>query len=111
MQWLRPAFALCRTGATLRPVERIGIRELRNNTSRVVRKAMGGERVVITIDGVPAAQLGPLNDGTGSAAVEDLIGAGLLRAPRASAPAPAPRPVPAPPGRSTTEILREQRDR
>jgi len=72
---------------------------------------MAGERLVVTIDGVPAAQLGPLNDGGGVAAVEDLLAAGLLRPPRATSPAPPPRPVTAPPGRTTTEILREQRDR
>lgn len=72
---------------------------------------MAGERLVVTIDGVPAAQLGPLNDGSGAAAVEDLLAAGLLRSPRARGAAPPPRPVQAPPGRTTTEILREQRDR
>lgn len=92
-------------------MHRIGIRELRNGTSRVVRRAMGGERIVITIDGVPAAQLGPLNDGTAAASVEDLVSAGLLRTPQAtSAPRPA-APIPAPPGQTSTDILREHRDR
>ncbi len=92
-------------------MHRIGIRELRNATSHAVRRAMGGERIVITIDGVPAAQLGPLNDGTIAASVEDLVSAGLLRAPQAtSTPRPA-APVPAPPGPTSTEILREHRDR
>ena len=72
---------------------------------------MGGERIVITIDGVPAAQLGPLNDGTVTASVEDLVSAGLLRAPQAtSTPRPA-APISAPPGPTSTEILREHRDR
>ncbi len=92
-------------------MERIGIRDLRNNASGAVRRAMAGERLVITIDGVPSAQLGPLNDGGGAAAVEDLLAAGLLRPPRASSAAPPPRPVKGPPGRTTTEILREQRER
>jgi antitoxin (DNA-binding transcriptional repressor) of toxin-antitoxin stability system len=71
---------------------------------------MGGERIVITIDGVPAAQLGPLNDGTVTASVEDLVSAGLLRAPQAtSTPRPA-APISAPPGPTSTEILREHRD-
>jgi prevent-host-death family protein len=92
-------------------VRRIGIRELRNDTSRVVRRAMRGERIVVTIDGVPAAQLGPLNDGTTSASIDDLVSAGRLRAPRAaSSPRPA-APLAAPSGRPTTEILREHRDR
>lgn len=94
-----------------RLVDRIGIRELRNHTSRAVRRVMAGERLVITIDGIPAAQLGPLNDGTGGAALDDLVAAGLLRAPRTTAPPPPPQPVPAPPGPTTTEILREHRER
>jgi len=95
----------------LETVQRIGIRELRNATSRVVRRAMGGERIVITIDGMPAAQLGPLNDGTVAASVEDLVSAGLVQAPRAtSSPRPA-APVRAPAGPTSTDILREHRDR
>ncbi len=92
-------------------MQRIGIRELRNATSRVVRRAMGGERIVITIDGVPAAQLGPLNDGTATAAVEDLITAGLLRAPQAVTSSSPAAPIPAPPGPTSTDILRGHRDR
>lgn len=92
-------------------MERIGIRELRNNTTRAVRRAMGGERIVITIDGVPAAQLGPLNDGTAAATVDDLVAAGLLRPPQTTSPPPSPQPVAPPAGRSTTRILREHRGR
>jgi len=72
---------------------------------------MGGERIVITVDGVPAAQLGPLNDGTAAASVDDLVSAGLLRGPQARSASPPAAPIPAPPGRSSTEVLREQRDR
>lgn len=92
-------------------MDRIGIRELRNNVSRIVRRAAAGERLVITVDGVPAAQLGPLNAGLGEATVEDLIAAGLVEGPRAPAPASTPRPLPAPSGRSSLDVLREHRDR
>lgn len=92
-------------------MERIGVRELRNQASRVVRRASSGERMVITVDGVPAAQIGPLNDGGPSRTLDDLIAAGLVLPSRAKAgPGPA-RPVRAPGGRTTTEILREHRDR
>ncbi|MDQ3554229.1 MAG: type II toxin-antitoxin system prevent-host-death family antitoxin [Chloroflexota bacterium] len=40
-------------------MERVGIRQLRNYASRVVRRAQAGQRIVITVDGVPAAQIGP----------------------------------------------------
>ncbi len=39
---------------------RIPQRELRNNVSEVLRRAEGGERLTITVDGRPVAQLGPL---------------------------------------------------
>jgi prevent-host-death family protein len=92
-------------------MERIGIRELRNNASRVVRRAMSGERIVITVDGLPAAQLGPLNDGGSPAGLDDLVAAGLVRPPRATADPPPPGPVKSPPGPTTSEILDEQRSR
>lgn len=72
---------------------------------------MGGERIVITVDGVPAAQLGPLNDGTAAASVDDLVAAGLLRGPQATGAPRTAAPVPAPPGPTSTEVLREHRDR
>src|SRR4051812_41254780 len=40
-------------------VLRIAIRELRNDVASVVRRAGAGERIVITVDGRPGAQLGP----------------------------------------------------
>ncbi|HEX6416945.1 MAG TPA: type II toxin-antitoxin system prevent-host-death family antitoxin [Acidimicrobiales bacterium] len=71
-------------------MERVGIRELRNNVAAVVRRAAGGERVVVTVDGVPAAQIGPLEPPAG-ATLDDLIAAGLARPPgRRDRPPPAP---------------------
>ena len=61
-------------------MERVGIRELRNNVAAVVRRAAGGERVVVTVDGVPVAQLGPL-EGASALTVDDLVAAGLARPP------------------------------
>ena len=46
-------------------MDRLGIRELRNQTASAVRRAGGGERIVITVDGRPVAQLGPLEPGAG----------------------------------------------
>ena len=93
------------------PMERIGIRELRNQASRVVRRARSGERMVITVDGVPSAQIGPLNDGMPDRTLDDLIAAGLVLPARAKAPPRPAQPVRAPAGRTTTEVLREDRDR
>ena len=52
------------TGATVAGVDRLGVRELRNQTAATVRRAGGGERILITVDGRPVAQLGPIDPGT-----------------------------------------------
>jgi prevent-host-death family protein len=76
-------------------MDRVGIRELRNNVAAVVRRAAAGERVVVTVDGVPAAQLGPLHPGD-SLTVDDLIAAGLATTPGRRDRPPAPEPEDAP---------------
>jgi len=92
-------------------MERIGIRELRNNAARAVRRAMGGERIVITVNGTPTAQLGPLTTDTGGASLDDLVAAGRLERPRTQTPPRRPRPMRAPSPRSSGEVLDEQRGR
>lgn len=62
-------------------MEEIGARELRANLAAALRQAGAGERVVITIDGRPVAQLGPL-DPVGAASLADLASAGLVDPPR-----------------------------
>jgi len=70
-------------------MERVGIRELRNHVAAVVRRAAAGERIVVTVDGVPAAQIGPL-DAPAAVTLDDLIAAGLARPPgRRDRPPPA----------------------
>ncbi len=75
----------------------IGVRELRNNVSAVLRRAETGERVVVTVDGHPVAQLGPITPDTAGVTLWDLAAAGLVEPPRRhDRPAdPAPLPVPA----------------
>ena len=58
--------------------DRLGIRELRTNLTSLVRRAGGGERVVITIAGRPVAQLGPVEPATAQPTIDDLIARGLL---------------------------------
>jgi prevent-host-death family protein len=94
-----------------RAVDRIGIRELRNYASRVVRRAQAGERIVITVDGVPAAQIVPLTETTRGQTLDDLIAAGLVWPRRTAAPAQPASPVRVAGRRTTTEILRRHRNR
>jgi prevent-host-death family protein len=42
----------------------VGLREVRQNASDLVRRAQGGERVTITVAGRPAAVLGPVSPRT-----------------------------------------------
>ncbi len=72
---------------------------------------MAGEQIVITVNGVPAARLGPLNAGAGEATVDDLVAAGLLRRPRTSSAPPPASPVCVSGGMTTAQILREHRSR
>ncbi len=62
-------------------MERLGVRELRNQTAAAVRRAGSGERIVITVDGRPVAQLGPLDPVGGELTLEDLAARGLLSLP------------------------------
>lgn len=67
------------------PVERIGVRDLRNSVAAVLRRAAGGERIVVTVDGVPTAQLGPLEPAA-TTTIDDLVATGLVAPPRRARP-------------------------
>ena len=88
-------------------MERVGIRELRNNVAAVVRRAGAGERIVVTVDGVPVAQIGPL-DAAAAVTVDDLVAAGLARPPgrrdRPAAPEAEDAPVDVRPGSVLDEL-------
>jgi prevent-host-death family protein len=90
-------------------VPRVGIRELRNSVAGVVRRAANGERVVITVDGVPTALLGPLTPDAGGVTLDDLIAAGLVLPPgRLDHPEP-PEPVSLPIDTRSVRVLGELR--
>ena len=40
----------------------IGIRQLQQNAGDLVRRAEAGERLLVTVEGTPAAVLGPIKD-------------------------------------------------
>ena len=88
--------------------DRVGIRELRNQVAAVVRRAAGGERVVVTVDGVPVAQLGPLSP-VGGLTLDDVVAAGLARPPRRPDRPPAPVPADVPVDARPSAVLDELR--
>lgn len=92
-------------------MERIAVRELRNQVSRVVRRARAGERMLITVDGVPVAEIGPVRATDRGTSLPELIATGAVTGPRSRTAARPPRPVPAPSGRSSSNILSDLRDR
>ena len=92
-------------------MERIAVRELRNRASQVVRRARAGERMIVTVDGVPMAEIGPIRSAERASSLEELIATGaIVSARRRPATRPA-RPVPAPSGQTSSSVLRELRDR
>lgn len=70
----------------------IGTRALRANLAAALRQAAAGERVIITVDGQPVAQLGPIEP-AGAPTLADLAAAGLAEPPRRPDRPPAPDAV------------------
>ena len=88
------------------------MRELRNYASRVVARARAGERIVITVDGVPAAEIGPIAGPSHDRTLEELIAAGLVIPARERNDPPAKaHPVRLPGRRMGSEVVIEERDR
>lgn len=76
-------------------LDRVGIRELRNSVSGLVKRAAGGERIVVTVDGRPMAQLGPLGSSDG-ATLDDMAAAGLIDPPNQPGQTDLPPPLSVP---------------
>jgi antitoxin (DNA-binding transcriptional repressor) of toxin-antitoxin stability system len=89
--------------------DRLGIRELRGDLAAAVRRAGGGERVVITVDGAPIAELGPVDSGVEAVTLGGLVARGLITPPRRTDRPPLPEPVPAWLGARVDRLLREVR--
>ena len=86
----------------------IGIRELRAELARHVRRAAAGERTVIAIAGRPAAALVPLTEMTSG--LEPLLASGAVVAPRRTDHAGHTRaPIPVWSGARLDRLLRELR--
>lgn len=93
-------------------MERIGIRELRNYASRVVARARAGERILITVEGVPAAEIGPISGPPRERTLEELAAAGLVVPARETNDPPAKaHPVKLPGRRLASDVVSDGRDR
>ena len=87
----------------------MNVRTLRGELASALRRAEGGERIVVTVGGRPVAQLGPVEPPTAGPTIDDLVARGLLvRARRDDRPAPA-LTVPLWAGARLDRLLREVR--
>jgi prevent-host-death family protein len=92
-------------------VQRIPVRELRNQASQVVRRARAGERLIITVDGIAAAEIGPVSVAGQAPSLQELIATGAVVAARVRTPPPPPTPRRVRPGMSSAEVLHQLRER
>jgi prevent-host-death family protein len=68
----------------------IGIRELRANAADAVSRAHNGERIIITVNGRPTAQLGPIAPLDSAPSLADLAAQGLVVLPHRPDRPPSP---------------------
>ena len=87
-------------------MERIGIRELRQNASKWIGRAHAGERIEVTRRGEVMAVLGPPTDGD---ALARLRQAGRLKQARVAAPLPAPMRTRGPASAALAQMRAEER--
>ena len=89
----------------------VGVRQLRNQVAKVIRRAATGERVIITVDGSPVAQLGPLSPDHTGVTLWDLAMAGLVEPPRRHDHPPSPAPIAVPTELSADRLMIATRGR
>ena len=97
--------------AEIGPLSPIGVRELRNQVAAAIRRAGAGERLVVTVDGVPMAQLGPLAPDHTGVTLWDLAAGGLIEPPHQRQRPPNPAPIPVPADVSADRLLDAARGR
>lgn len=90
---------------------RLGVRELRSTVAQTIRRAGRGERFVITVDGIPVAELGPLAPSAEGPDLDDLLAAGLIDPPTSAERPPAPDPFPVPVDLPVAHVLQARRGR
>ena len=77
-------------------MEQVGIRELKQNASAVLRRVTAGESLIVTDRGRPVARLSPIKKG----GLQELIDAGLVTMPTGRL-SDGPDPIPLEAGQMT----------
>ena len=65
-----------------RDMAEMGMRQLRAELAAVLRRAGSGERVTVTVDGRPVAQVVPVSADDHGPSMNDLVARGLVTPPR-----------------------------
>lgn len=60
----------------------VGVRELRQNLSKYLRRVAAGERLEVTERGEPVAVLAPLSESSSATALQRLVASGRARPPQ-----------------------------
>lgn len=89
-------------------MERVGIRELRQNASEYVRRAEAGETIEVTDRGRPVARLAPLRKG--ESILDRLIAEGKVTPATADLESLGPPLPPTPGARPLSEVIDEMRE-
>lgn len=99
---------MARKGPARRP--EVGIRALREQAATFVKRAQSGDSVVITVNGEPVAELGPVGaNGATSTTLSDLVTRGALVAARRKDSYRFPNPIAVHSGARIDQMLREVR--
>ncbi len=99
---------MARKGPARRP--HVGIRALREQAATFVKRAQSGDAVVITVNGEPVAELGPIGKTIESpTTIADLVARGVVIAPRRVKGYRYSDPISVHSGARIDQILREVR--
>ena len=82
----------------------VGIRELRADLSRYLKRVREGEEIVVTDRGMPIARISPTN---GRSRIDELIAAGILTPPINRGPRKVASPIDI--GATISDLVKEQR--
>lgn len=91
-------------------MNRIGIRELRQDLSRHVKNAGRGESVIVTVDGEAKARLVPFAESEPEVTMDELVARGRVIPARRRGQEPPPPPPMVDANRPSKEILDELRE-
>jgi prevent-host-death family protein len=90
-------------------MDTVSVRQLRNDVSRILKRANAGERLIITSNGVAVALIGPLQQRSDKPTLEELIASGKVFPPTTRSAPPPAQPIPFDGPMTSEEILEEHR--